>query len=185
MRAIESQERSMHGNPPLSIVVLEVLKHTPYGVWAILALITLLGALQWRDQNLTRGRLLLAPIGLGAYALWSVSAQFGAAAAPVWLAGMALAFAVNRGLRWPRTVAVGSDGRFALPGSVWPLLLMWAIFALRYAVAVALVFHPARARDAAFGAGSAALYGLLSGLFAARAWRVVQSARPAPALQPA
>ena len=76
--------------------------------------------------------------------------MFGAAAAPAWLAGMTLALLVNRALRWPRTVRAGADGSFVLRGSPWPLLLMWAIFRLRYAVAVTLVFHPAlgtRSRD--------------------------------------
>jgi hypothetical protein len=87
-----------------------------------------------------------------------------------------LALLANRTLRWPRTIELAADGRFVLPGSPWPLLLMWTIFGLRYAVAVTLVFHPAWAHTDAMAIGVPALYGLLSGLFAARAWRVLQSA---------
>jgi hypothetical protein len=72
-----------------------------------------------------------------------------------------------------------------LRGSVWPLLLMWGIFVLRYAAAVTFALHPHLIHDPTLGAGFAAAYGLLSGLFAARAWRVLQSARPAVALQAA
>ena len=72
-------------------------------------------------------------------------------------------------------------GRFALKGSPWPLLLMWTIFGLRYAVAVKLVFEPALAQQAAWAIGARLVYGTVSGLFAARAWRVLPSART-PAL---
>jgi len=50
---------------------------------------------------------------------------------------------------------------------------------------VTLVLHPALLHDPTMGAGFSAVYGVLSGLFAARAWRVLQSARPAVALQAA
>jgi hypothetical protein len=169
----------MNVSLPLSVVVVEIFKHTPQWVWLILAAITLLGLMQLRDHTLSRGRLLLAPIGLGVYSLWGASSAFGAAAVPAWLAGMALALWANRALRWPRTIGVAADGRFALRGSPWPLLLMWAIFALRYAVAVTLVFQPSLAGQVGMTIGVTLLYGLLSGLFTARAWRVLQSA-PSP-----
>ena len=58
---------------------------------------------------------------------------------------------------------------------------MW----LRYAVAVTLVFQPALAQQAAWAIGAPLVYGTLSGLFAARAWRVLQSARTPALAQPA
>jgi hypothetical protein len=170
---------------PLFTVFAEILKHTPHWVWLILAAITLAGMLQLREYHVSRGRLLLLAIALGAYSLWGTSSVFGAAAAPAWLAGMALALLANRALRWPRTVELTPDGRFVLRGSPWPLLLMWALFGLRYAVAVTLVFHPAWAHEAAIAVGVAALYGALSGLFTARVWRVLQSARSPVSVQAA
>lgn len=167
----------MHTSPPLSVVVVEILRHTPYSVWLILGAVTLLGVMQLREYRVSRGRLLLAAIALSAYSLWSASTLFGAAAVPAWLVGMAVALLANRSLRWPRTMELAADGRFVLGGSPWPLLVLWTIFMLRYAVAVTLVFHPAWAHDSALVIGVAALYGALSGLFTARAWRVLQSAR--------
>jgi hypothetical protein len=167
----------MNTSPALSLVAFEILRHTPHWVWLVLATITLVGAMQLREHRVSRSRLLLAAIGLSAYSLWGTSSVFGAAAAPAWLTGMALALLANHALRWPRTIDVATDGRFVLRGSPWPLLLMWTLFALRYAVAVTLVFHPAWAHAGAMAIGVAALYGALSGLFAARAWRVLQSAR--------
>ena len=166
---------------PMSTVILQIALLTPSWVWGILAAITLLGALQMREHQMTRVRLLLAPIGLGAYSLWGAAAVFGIDAAAAWLAGMALAFAINHKLQWPRSVTPLGNGRFALEGSPWPLLLMWTIFMLRYALAVKLVFQPALAQQTVWAIGAPLVYGTLSGLFAARAWRVLQSART-PAL---
>ena len=170
---------------PLSTVIVQIVQHTPSWVWGILAAITLLGLHQMRDHEMPRARLLLAPIGLGGYSLWGATAVFGIDAAAAWLAGLALALAVNQKLQWPRDVAVIGAGRFALKGSPWPLLLMWTIFAMRYALAVKLVFQPALAQQAAWAVGAPLVYGTLSGLFAARAWRVLQSARTPAAVQPA
>jgi hypothetical protein len=150
-------------------------------VWVVLVVITLLGLAQLRDLRVPRSRLAVAPIAFSAYSLWGATSALGALAAPAWLAGLALALAANRLLQWPRTIAVADDGRFVLPGSPGPLLLMWGVFALRYAVAVQLALHPALRHEPGFAIGAALLYGTLSGLFAARAWRVLQSART-PAL---
>jgi hypothetical protein len=166
---------------PLSSLIVQIVQHTPLWVWGILSGITLLGALQSRDHTMTRTRLLMAPIGLGSYSLWSAAAVFGIDVIAAWLAGLALSFALNHKLQWPRAVTPLADGRFALKGSPWPLLLMWAIFGLRYALAVTLVFQPALAQQAAWAIGVPLVYGTLSGLFAARAWRVLQSA-PTPVL---
>jgi len=165
---------------PLSAVIAAILSHTPTYVWAILAALVLLGSLQLRRQRMSRGRLLVAPVAMGALSLWSVTAAFGAKPAVVaaWLIGMGLAWLANRSLRWPRDV--GSDGdAFVISGSPWPLALMLSIFALRYAVAVSLVFHPEWRADPVFALPMALVYGTLSGMFTARAVRILTSgARP-------
>jgi hypothetical protein len=61
---------------------------------------------------------------------------------------------------------------------------MWSIFVLRYTVTVALVFHPALGRHALASIALPLAYGLLSGLFAARAWRVLQSTPARLSAQP-
>jgi hypothetical protein len=162
---------------PLSTVIVQIVQHTPWWVWAVFGAITLIGLHQLRDHEIPRARLLLAPLGLGGYSLWGATAVFGIDAAAAWLAGLALALVLNQRLQWPRDVTVTADGRFAIKGSPWPLLLMWTIFAMRYALAVKLVFQPALAQQAAWAIGAPLVYGTLSGLFTARAWRVLQSAR--------
>ena len=168
----------MPSDLPFWVVVSQVIRHTPGYVWAILVALIVVGVLQWRDHTVPRARLALAPLGLGAYSLWGTTAAFGAHPAIVaaWIAGIALAFAANRWLRWPRDVRPGQDGSFALRASPWPLIAMLAMFMLRYAVAVTLVFHRDWSQHAGFSLPLALTYGTLSGLFAARAWRILRSA---------
>lgn len=72
---------------------------------------------------------------------------------------------------------------FRLPGGWVPMGLILAVFLMKYGIGVQLALEPALARaPAAFAV--TALYGLLSGLFAARTLRVLRLARPAPALAP-
>ena len=173
----------MPSNLPLATVIVEIIRHTPPYVWAILAALVVLGSLQMRDHAVTRARLALAPIGLGAYSLWGATMAFGARPEVVaaWAVGSVLVVVANRWIRWPRALRTDDRGRFAQQGSPWPLVVMLSVFALRYAVAVTLVFHHELARDTAFSLALALTYGALSGLFAARALRILRSAPAAPA----
>lgn len=163
---------------PLSILIPEVLRHSPNWVWALLFVITLLGLAQTRDQAIAPARLLLMPVGLGALSLWGVIGAFGAATIPVagWVAGVATAFAANRALRWPGQVGRDARGRYTVAGSMLPLLGIWAIFVTRYVVTVSLILHPGWAHDRAIGLAISGLYGLMSGLFMARAARIAAHA---------
>jgi hypothetical protein len=166
----------MHPDVPLSAVIGQIIGHTPLYAWAILAALAAAGALQLRDRRVSRTRLLVAPFALGAFSLWGAAHAFGATPAVVgaWLAGVALAVLANRALRWPRDVRADGDD-LLVPGSAGPLLLMLGIFGLRYAVAVTLALHPEARSDPAFVMAMALLYGGMSGLFAARALRILQS----------
>jgi len=173
-RTLAPTPNAMHPEPPLFTVVLAILSHTPGYVWAILAALVVLGSVQLRTQRMSRARLSIAPVAMAGLSLWSATAAFGArpVVAVAWLLGICAAILANRALRWPREV--GRDGgAFVVAGSAWPLGLMLTIFALRYAVAVTLVLHPEWRADPTFAAGMTLLYGALSGLFTARAVRIL------------
>lgn len=174
----------MSNQPPLGVVVSHVIAGTPHWVWAVLALVTAIGLRQLMPRRVPRAQLLIMPVALAAYSLWSAANALGAGAALPWLAGVALAFAITALL--PR-LAVETDaaGRLVLAGSPWPLLLIWSIFVLRYALAVTQVMDPALAHRGDVTLAVALAYGTLSGCFAARAWRVLRAAPPAAAVQPA
>lgn len=79
----------------------------------------------------------------------------------------------------PRVHPDPGAGRFDVPGSAWPLVLMLTVFAVRYGVAVRLAFHPDEASHASFAAITSVVYGGLSGLLAGRALSILRPARPA------
>ncbi len=172
--------------PPF-VVLPEIIRHTPPWAWAILAVLIALGLRQMREHAISRARLTFAPLALGAYSLVGAASAFGWRA-PVlitWAAGMAGAVAANRALRWPRDVRPASEGGFVLGGSAWPLVLMLAVFLLRYVAGVAHALHPASSSAPGFALPMALGYGLLSGVFLARALRVLDTARPGTVLAPA
>jgi len=166
----------------------QILTHTPAPVWGILAALLVLGLLQTRDRIVSRPRVLLLPVAMSALSLHAALKAFAAAAGglpvlPAWAAGFALGWAANLVLRWPGRVEALAPGRWRVAGSWAPLALMLAIFVLRYAVGVALALQPALGTDLGVAAGCTLLYGLASGLLAARAHRVLghRSGGSAPA----
>jgi len=173
---------------PLSIVVIEVLKHTPAYVWAILAALVVLGSLQMRDQLVGRTRMLLLPAVLGGYSLWSAASAFGVRwdVLAAWVVGMGTMLVAARWVQWPRQVEyLPERGVFAVGGSVIPLVVMVAVFAVRYVATVALVLHPQWHGVASVAILGGLGYGLLSGVFAMRARTIFASAGPDLRLQAA
>ncbi len=154
-----------------------VFSNTPLWVWAILAALLALGVKQAQDHVVGRTRLLLQPLVLGALSVVSALGAFGLQphTAGGWLIGALAGVLLNRMLGLPRRVQALPDGRFAIGGSWAPMVLLMAIFWLRYAVAVSLAMSPALRADTLFALLACALYGLASGLIGARAWRVLRT----------
>jgi len=169
---------------PLSMVISQVLQHTPVWAWAILFIITLLGLRQVGHHVVTSRRLVFAAVALGAYSLWGAVRAFGpqAEVLAAWVAGVALSVAAGPWLALPGQAQYQGAGRYAVHGSPWPLLTMWAIFGIRYVSTVALLMHPAWAHDTVVSAAMPLVYGALSGLFLARALRILRSAPTAATL---
>jgi hypothetical protein len=166
---------------PLFTVILEVIRHTPHWVWAVLALLIVLGVSQLRARRLGRLPVALLPLALGGYSLWGAISLFGLHTAVVaaWALAMALTAWVARRFAWsPGIRHEPASDRFALPSSVWPLVLMLTVFAVRYSVVVTLVFHREWGGDMGFATGASAVYGVLSGLLAGRALYILAHAQP-------
>jgi hypothetical protein len=176
---------AMSNPTDLPHVISAIVQHTPHWVWAVLAAITLFGALQLRTQRVSMARLVIAPLALGGYSLWGAASGHGLGALPAWLAGCALALLAHRIWGTPRASARSADGGFIVSGSALPLFLMWTVFGLRYVMAVTFALHPALAHQPLVGLGVATLTGALSGLFAARSLGVLQSAGWPAAMQAA
>ena len=161
----------------MSTFLYTVVTHTPIWVWCLLAGLVVLGLRQSRDQVLSLRRVLLLPAVMGSWAFFSATQAFGwhLPTAAAWLAGLGLGYALNRWLMLPRRVQALADGRFAIAGSWAPLVLILTIFMVRYAVSASLAVVPELATLPTFAAVACALYGLPSGLLAARAQQVLQA----------
>lgn len=164
--------------------IITILQHTPIWVWAMLAALSALGLSQLRPRRVAPLRLLVLPAVLLGLGLWSMGGAF--VKLPLVALAWLLALAAGGALGWqlPRPAAarwLADERRLLLPGSVVPLLVILAIFSLRYASGVAMALHPEWRADGHVQLPLALLFGAISGLLAGRTLRLYGLARPARA----
>lgn len=152
------------------MMLIEIVRHTPVWVWAVLVLLIALGLQQSRPHTVSASRATLLPLLMLLLALAGVLSSFASGAALLAWGVAALVVTAARaghaaqGTRWSAT-----EQRFHRPGSWTPLALMLGIFATKFAVGTALALHPELARMDTVALGIGAVYGAFSGAFAARA----------------
>lgn len=162
-----------------------VVQNTPVWVWGLLIGLTALGSSQLRSRWMGVRRLVLMPVVMTLLSvLGTVSAFAGQAtlvlALLAWVCGLVIAAGVGAYL-WA-TVLLPLDRstqRVHVPGSAVPLLLILAIFLVKYVVGVDLAMTPTLASQPTYAAVVGLLYGVFSGVFASRAWRFTASTRAA------
>lgn len=170
--------------------IADIVRNTPLWVAGVLAGLLWLGFSAARSRRVHLNRLLAMPAAMGALALWGVQSAFGATGQLAGLLGLwALCYAAVLALGSRLAPPAGArydvaTRSFALPGSWVPMGLILVVFLMKYGIGVQLALEPTLARAPGFAFAVTALYGLLSGLFAARTLRVLRLARPAPALAP-
>jgi hypothetical protein len=153
-------------------MLIEIVSHTPLWVWGLFAALLTLGLYQRRSRSVRPGQLLILPAVLLVLGLNSMAPAFMALpfAGVAWLAALAAGMAL--GLRLPRSSGTYWDTatqRLHLAGSWMPMLLIIAIFGLRYSAAVGMAFHPQWRTDPAVQLPLALCFGTLSGIFLGRA----------------
>ncbi len=162
----------------------QILVNTPVWVWGLLAALLVLGFSQTRNRSAGVARIVLLPLGLGAFSLWGTISAFGATAAVLgsWLAATVLLLLVVTQMKLPAGVRYDRHSRrFELPGSWAPMALIMGIFLTKYVVGASLGMNPSLADNGAFTLVAATLYGVFSGIFAGRTVRLLRLAlRPAP-----
>lgn len=161
-------------------MIVDILKHTPVWVWGLFAVLLYLGYFQSRPHTLAKRRVVILPavfISLSALGVWSAFGvnPIGLAG---WASGAVAALLLNRLLMLPKGVLFDAEtGKFSMPGSFGPLVLMMAIFATRYAVAVVTGFDHSLLGSPMFAGAVSLAYGFLSGCFLARSLRILATAR--------
>ena len=162
----------------------QIVSRTPGFVWGILLLCIAMGAMQSRDQRMTRQRVLRVSAVWCLFGLWGVVSAFGLQwhSVAAWLSGLGLTVGALKDRRWPAGVRYdGGNGLYFVPGSWLPMAIIMALFMAKYSVGVSLGLMPELAQVALFGTAVSALYGALSGLFIARAGNIVRCDRRARA----
>ena len=168
-------------------MLVQILVHTPLYVWGLLAALILLGVWQSRSRQVTPRRLFALPLVLMGLGLWSLSG--GVAARPwlglLWLATLAVATALFRrlpvraGAQW-----LPASGHLYLPGSWLPIVLILAIFSLRYVLGVETALHPEWQTLVQVQAPLAVFAGLLTGLSLGRTLGLLNLVQTTPSTMP-
>ena len=79
-------------------MTLDIIRHTPFWVWAVLAKLIVLGLWQTRARRIGRGRVTLLPRVMIGLSLGGVLSSFGVAGVAIggWAAGVGAALAFGR-----------------------------------------------------------------------------------------
>ena len=161
-------------------MLIEILRRTPSWVFTLLFALVVLGYSQTRDRIVSWRLLPLLPAVMIVLSLYGVLGAFGLnpLALVAWALGIAIAAGSGRRLAMQRGVVYSVAMRTSsVPGRWWPLARMVFIFLVRYAVAVAVARRLQVVESLAFAGLLSLGYGLLSGVFLARALAIGQVAR--------
>lgn len=158
----------------------QILSRTPAWVYALFILLLVFGLLQARTRTVRRVPALLLPAGMIALSLAGIQSSFGLAPMPVaaWAVALAVASLAGHALFRDERVRYDAAAKaYFVPGSWAPLAVIMAIFFAKYVYAVMNAMNAAVVTTTAFVVGLAAVYGVLSGYFAARAMNLIALAR--------
>jgi hypothetical protein len=158
-----------------SIMLIQIILHTPLWVWALLAALMALGYSQTRNRTIGLGRVITLPVAMILLSLYGTVSAFSLSSGV--LSAWFSAFALLASMVVLRSAPIGTAydsirSQFAVPGSWLPLFVILGIFCTKYAVGVTLAMQPAMARHTLFATLVSMLYGLFSGFFAGRALRL-------------
>jgi len=156
----------------LTKILMQILRGTPIWVYPLFLGLIVLGYLQSKPREVAPAMVAILPLALGAFSLSRVLGTFGLEpmALAAWAAGTAAAVLLNRALKQPAGARwSAATGSFHVPGSWAPLALMMAVFFARYALAVTFAMTPGLVRSSGFTTAASFGFGLLSGIFLARA----------------
>lgn len=168
--------------------LVTIVQKTPSWVWGLLAALLWLGMAQLAQRQVRAARVMLMPVAMAGLSAYGLASGFGAAGQAggvflAWIAAAALLTAASLALRPLPPAGARYDAAsrsFHLPGSAAPLVLIMGIFFTKYLVGVELALQPKLVHDTTFALEIAALYGLINGLFMARAvrlWRLASAGR--------
>ena len=152
--------------------------HIPVWVFAILLGLIAIGLRQTRTRVVKPAVLVSVATGLLVYSAWGVTSAFGWQPAPLLAWAVGLSVALGLLMRWVAPQGLVRQGRTVqVPGSWLPMALLLSIFLAKFALGMANGVGAGFVQATWFVLLASAVFGLLSGSFAARALAVHRFAR--------
>lgn len=148
----------------------QILSHTPLYVWAILAFLIVRGVIALRTRDVAMNKLFIIPVVMLALSLFDIAAKFGLGGVgfATWVATMTVTLALLVKFSGARIAPAAKPGHVVVRGSVFPLMLMLAIFVTKYVTSIAVAVQPHLRDNLVFTVAVCALFGLFSGYFLGR-----------------
>jgi len=158
-------------------MLTEIISHTPTWVFILFFTLIFLGYRQSKTRTVNLRALLILPIAMTIFSIIGVKSAFDLHMLSIvaWLVGITLSFLVSIKIPLAKAKFLSEDNSFQIPGSWLPLILMMAIFWVKYIVAVLLAKELAVTETVSFVISVSFLYGSFSGIFAARAKGYLQT----------
>jgi uncharacterized membrane protein len=163
-------------------VIGQILSNTPTWVFVLFFVLLMFGVMQARTRTVRMIPALLLPAGMIALSLAGINSSFGLTTVPLtsWAAALAMAAVVGYSLFRDKRVMYDATAKtFFVPGSWLPLAVIMAIFFAKYFYAVMHALRADIITKPQFVVALSAVYGLLSGYFAARALNLIKQAQKA------
>ncbi|MGZ0782488.1 hypothetical protein DNK59_00985 [Pseudomonas sp. TKO26] len=157
--------------------MLDILQGTPLWVYAVFALICYYGLRALTTTRESRRSLLLTPLILLVWSLWSVNlGEHAVLALGAWAGGAALGSLLALLLFSSAGVLLESDGEAILvPGTLKILGISLLFFAVKYWIGYQTAVHPEQATSVQMLGISGAAAGFTVGLFCGRAFKLYRN----------
>lgn len=164
--------------------MLAIFTHTPVWVWLLLILLIYLGVTQSRDRQVSKKKAFILPIVMIVFSLHGVISSFGGAFDSLLFWSVSFIATLLIGvLIFPsqQTRFDESIQCYFIKGSWRPLFLILGIFTIKYTVGVMEGMQSSFLTMSSVVDGLSLLYGVFSGVFAARSVRLWRLSRPTQA----
>ncbi|GLX76973.1 hypothetical protein tinsulaeT_03130 [Thalassotalea insulae] len=163
-------------------MLIQILANTPLWVYGLFIFLLVFGFVQTRTRLVNKVPALLLPVGMIVLSLSGVHSSFGLELLPLAAWGCALIIVTVAGyvlFKDERIHFKASEGKYFIPGSWAPFMVMMAIFFAKYLYAVMSSLGAEIITTPIFIGTLAAVYGILSGYFASRAVNLISQAQKA------
>jgi hypothetical protein len=159
----------------------QILTNTPLWVFGLFFALLALGIVQIRPRKAPMRRIIISPVVFLILSFMGVITAFGFSPVPLlaWLSGYFLAaYLIKQASSNTGNSFNAATRTFQLAGSNVPLMLMLSIFFVKYFVGASTGMHASYTLHPHFPVVVSLLYGVLSGAFAGRAWKLLQLVNP-------